>query len=123
MAQFDHEKLDVYRLAIRFVVLARQVVRAFPRGQSYLTDQLQRAALSIVLNIAEGAGEYSKKDKARIYRFALRSATECAAILDVCHALELCSGPSSSAGNEVLVRIASMMTRLIRRSDDQGESA
>lgn len=122
MAQFDHEKLDVYRLAIQFVVMARQLVRTFPRGQSYLTDQLQRAALSIILNIAEGAGEFSRKDKARFYRFALRSTSECAAILDVCHALEFCEQYSASTGNGVLVRIASMLTRLSRRSEPQEES-
>ena len=79
---FDHEKLDVYRAAIRFVVLVDEIIPTLPRGRAYLVDQIQRAASSIALNIAEGAGEYSSNEKIRFYRMAKRSATECASILD-----------------------------------------
>ena len=84
MTHFGHEKLDVCKVAIDFVALADDIVESLPRGRGYLADQLHRAATSIPLNIAEGAGEYSSKDKARSYRMALRSATECAALIDVC---------------------------------------
>ena len=80
--RFDHERLDVYRLALEFVAIANDLVESFPHGRAYLPDQLQRAATSVPLNVAEGAGEHSKRDKARFYRMARRSATECAAILD-----------------------------------------
>ena len=86
---FDHERLDVYQVALDFVVLADEVAERLPRGRSALADQLQRAATSVPLNIAEGAGEYSRKEKARFYRIALRSATESAAILDVSRRLQL----------------------------------
>ena len=49
----DHEKLDVYHIAIEFVILSDVIVEHLPRGRAYLSDQLQRAALSISLNIAE----------------------------------------------------------------------
>jgi len=65
MAQFDHEKLDVYAVAIDFVVLANDVAELLPRGRAYVADQLQRAGTSILLNVAEGAGEFSSKEKAR----------------------------------------------------------
>src|SRR5580692_9880286 len=86
---FDHEKLDVYHLAIEFITVAETIVMHLPRGRGYLSDQLQRAALSISLNIAEGAGEYAVDEKARFYRMAKRSATECAGVLDVCQRLRL----------------------------------
>ncbi len=85
----DHEKLTVYQVAIEFVVLADVIIEHLPRGRAYLSDQLQREGLSIPLNIAEGAGEYSIDEKARFYRMAKRSATECAGILDVCQRLQL----------------------------------
>ncbi|MFT4058906.1 MAG: four helix bundle protein [Legionella sp.] len=59
MQYFDHEKLDVYQKAIEFVVLIESIVKQFPKGRAYLIDQLQRAGSSGVLNIAEGAGEFS----------------------------------------------------------------
>jgi four helix bundle protein len=49
MNELDHEQLDVY------VAWADEVVERLPRGRAYLADQLQRAATSIALSIAEGA--------------------------------------------------------------------
>src|ERR1700729_1218886 len=88
----DHEKLTVYQVAIEFVILSDEVIENLPRGRAYLSDQLQRAALSISLNIAEGAGEYAIDEKARFYRIAKRSATECAGILDICYPFTPCRG-------------------------------
>ena len=76
MSCFDHEKLDVYRVALEFVVLVDGIIEYLPVGKAYLGDQLKRACSSIPLNIAEGAGEYSGNEKMRFYRMAKRSATE-----------------------------------------------
>ena len=112
MDTFDHEKLDVYRASIEFVATANSVAEGLPRGSSYLVDQLHRAASSIPLNIAEGAGEYSSKEKARFYRMARRSATECAAILDVCVALKLVKMEDLLGPRELLLRIVAMLVGL-----------
>ena len=74
----DHERLDVYHLALDCVVFANGIVEALPRGRSHLADQFTRASTSIVLNIAEGAGKRSKGDKRRYYLTARGSATESA---------------------------------------------
>jgi four helix bundle protein len=113
VTSFDHEKLAVYQAAIDFVGLADDLIEAFPRGRAYLADQLQRAATSIALNIAEGAGEYSRGDKARFYRMALRSATECAALLDVLGRLKLGEVERLTRGHDALVGIVSMLTRMV----------
>lgn len=81
--QFAHQRLRVYESAAGFVELAYQLVNALPSGHAMLSDQLRRAAVSICLNIAEGAGEYRSREKARFYRIARRSGTECAAIVDI----------------------------------------
>ncbi|MDQ7779187.1 MAG: four helix bundle protein [Planctomycetota bacterium] len=120
MPEFDHEKLDVYLAAIEFVAIADEIVENLPRGRAYLADQLHRAATSVPRNIAEGAGEFSRKDKARFYRMALRSATECAAILDVCHCLNLLAAERRAPGRELLLRIVSMLTRMVRNIDESG---
>ena len=113
---FDHERLDVYQAAIEFVVLANDLAEQLPRGRGYLADQLQRASTSIVLNVAEGAGEFSSAEKLRFYRMARRSATECAAILDVCKRLGLLKQELHQQGRELLLRVVSMLIRIARPS-------
>jgi four helix bundle protein len=116
---FDHEQLHVYRLALDFAALADEIVAQLPRGRSHLADQLSRASTSIVLNVAEGAGKFSKPDKRRYYITAIGSATESAAILDVCMRLNLASGSSHSAGKGILERVVSMLVKLAK-SMEQG---
>jgi four helix bundle protein len=111
----DHEKLNVYQVAIEFVILADEVIEHLPRGRAYLSDQLQRAALSIPLNIAEGAGEYAIDEKARFYRMAKRSATECAGVLDVCQRLRLVEESRYMKGRELLIGIVSMLIKMAQK--------
>lgn len=112
----DHEKLDAYHIAIEFVVLSDAVIENLPRGRGYLSDQLQRAALSIALNIAEGAGEYAIDEKVRFYRMAKRSATECASILDVCQKLQLLDEHKYAKGRDIIIRIVSILTKMAQRT-------
>jgi len=115
MNQFDHDKLDVYHLAIDFFALADNVIDGLPKGRSKLADQLSRAALSISANIAEGAGEFSGDAKASFYRIASRSATECAAILDACGKVQIADERLLADGRQMLLRIVSMLIKLGKR--------
>jgi four helix bundle protein len=114
----DHERLDVYLVALDFVVFANEVIERLPRGRSHLADQLTRASTSIVLNLAEGAGKLSKLDKRRYYLTARGSATESAALLDVCLRLKLVGEPEHRAGKERIVRIVAMLIKLAMSLED-----
>lgn len=114
MNYFDHEKFIVYQVSIEFIELSNTVVENLPISKAYLADQLKRASSSITLNIAEGAGEFSANEKKRFYRMARRSATECAAILDICHKLQLIDQPNQVKARELLIRIVSMLTKLVK---------
>ncbi|MSP63298.1 MAG: four helix bundle protein, partial [Myxococcales bacterium] len=71
------QKLDVYRRALELLALASPIATCAPRGNSFLTEELNRAALSIPWNIAEGAGRFGAPDGARFYSIARGSAMEC----------------------------------------------
>jgi four helix bundle protein len=113
---FDHEKLDVYQVSLSLVILLDEVVKKFPRGSAYLSDQLMRAGTSVPLNIAEGAGEYSSNEKIRFYRMARRSATECASIIDVCKKLKIIEDALYQNGRDLLLRLVSMLTKMAQAS-------
>ncbi|MFW6201572.1 MAG: four helix bundle protein [Gemmatimonadota bacterium] len=112
---FTHRRLDVYHAALDFVQLAATIVQGFPRGHGHMADQLRRASISIPLNIAEGAGEFSARDKARFYRIARRSALECAAVMDLARVLGLAEDDGVRQAIAVLRRIVAMLTQLISR--------
>jgi four helix bundle protein len=123
MSSFTHERLDVDRVAIEFLLLADQVAAGLPRGRAYLADQLRRAAWSIPLNVAEGAGEFASADKARFYRMARRSGTECAAILHACRVMTLSPEEPSELARSLLDRIVAMLTALVLRLQEPGADA
>jgi four helix bundle protein len=111
-AQLDAEKLRVYAVAVEFQTLAASLS---PKGQAVLRDQLERASLSIALNIAEGAGRSSRPDKNRFYGIARGSANECAAVIDLLRARGLASEAACSQARELIVRIVQMLTKLQQR--------
>jgi four helix bundle protein len=111
---FDHERLDVYQLALDFLALAERMIQALPKGRSHLADQLTRASISIVLNIAEGAGKFSRADKRRYYLVARGSATESAALLDIYFRLSLAVDADYHSGKAMLERVVAMLVNLAR---------
>jgi four helix bundle protein len=81
---FDFEQFPVYKLALEYAKNAEDLLLQLDSPKnSRIADQLSRASLSISLNIAEGAGRYSRADKKHFYITARGSVFECVAILDV----------------------------------------
>jgi four helix bundle protein len=112
---FDHEKLDVYREAIAFVGWLSEVIENTPKLGD-VKDQIDRASTSIGLNLAEGNGKYSPKDRCRFFDTAHGSALECAAALDMMVAKKKLTTDQIRAGKERLQRIVRMLMGLIKRN-------
>ena len=110
----DHERLDVYQCAIRFVATALDLLANMPKGQAQLADQLRRAAFSIPLNIAEGAGKVTPRDRSRFHAIARGSAMECGAILDIIALLDMPADADIPACKALLVRVVSMLSKMCR---------
>lgn len=125
---FDHEKLDVYQLELRFVtwvtaLLVKIKQQSTDARIAEVSDQLDRASLSALLNTAEGNGRRQRRTRAKFFDDARGSATECAACLDALVAKGVCSGGEIDEGKQLLLRIASMLTKLIERFDTSSSSS
>ena len=87
--EFDFENLSVYQKGLRFVDAMFILSDSLPsRVQYSLGDQLRRASISIVNNIAEGSDKRTPKERTQFYRIALSSARECVPMLTICRSQE-----------------------------------
>jgi four helix bundle protein len=120
---FDHDRLDVYRLAVEYTAESFREAQGLSGLHRRARDQWLRAAQSIPLNIAEGNGKRSPKDRARFFEIARGSALECAAIQDVLAASDGLDLASHAAMKSKLKRIVSMLTRMVMKSDAVSESS
>ena len=112
---FAHEKLEVYQEAIAFIAWLSTLLEESVRiGED--KDQLDRASTSIPLNIAEGNGKYTSKDRCRFFDIAHGSALECAAGLDVLVTKRKCVPEEIRPGKERLQGIVRMLMGLIKRN-------
>jgi four helix bundle protein len=120
---FDHEKLDVYRLSIEYVACSFKIAMDLTGNNRHARDQWLRASQSIPLNIAEGNGKQSLKDKNRFFEIARGSALECAAIHDILLINDAIDSEINRRGKSDLKRIVSMLTRLIQRTGTVSEGS
>jgi four helix bundle protein len=119
---FDHERLDVYQLELQFIAWASELLLEVEtrggRRVREVSDQLDRASLSSLLNTAEGNGKRQRQVRVKFFDDARGSATECAACLDALVAKRVCSSERTRDGKEMLVRVVQMLTRLVQLYSD-----
>ena len=102
---FDHENLDVFKLAVEVARWVRDT--PFRRGDADLRDQTLRAARSVVLNLAEGRARGGDAGRNH-FRVAWGSAAE------ACAALDLVDLPSAAEQQQKLRRVGAMLRGLAR---------
>ncbi len=82
--EYKFQKLDVYKIALEYLDLTYVVAKFFPDSEKYnLKSQIERAATSIVLNIAEASTGQSDPEQHRILGLSLRSYLETVACVDI----------------------------------------
>ena len=115
---FSHEKLFVYQRAIEFVAWLEPMLQELPSTIA-AKSQLDRASTSVPLNIAEGNGKFSPKDRARFFQIAQGSALECAAALDVLVAKQQIGRQEAIGGKAFLEEVVNMLMRMLDRLDSR----
>ena len=108
----DLDNLDAYRVSLEFQAFVTTILSG---AHGELRSQLDRAALSISLNVAEGSGRRPGASRRHFYSIARGSALECVAILDVMAGRAQLSLADLRRGRTFLVRIVQMPTKLRQR--------
>jgi four helix bundle protein len=110
---FQFEKLLVYEKAVDFADQVCATTEEFTRGYGFLVDQLNRAALSISANIAEGNGRFTKADRKNFFIIARGSVQECVPLLELARRRKLIDEPNHAELKSQLEEISKMLSGLI----------
>src|SRR5688572_2845818 len=78
---FSYQKLEVYNKAFLQNQIIHRALKNSKNVPVYVRNQLGRASLSIMLNIAEGSGKFSPKDRRNYYVTARGSVFECSSLV------------------------------------------
>jgi four helix bundle protein len=116
---FIFEKLKVYQKALDLSVYAIKIASKFEYKYSRIRDQFIGAIISIPLNIAEGNGRGSKKEKINFYKIARSSSFECIAIVSICRDIELFDNDTATQIRNEIRIISMMLSGLIKYNLDR----
>ena len=116
---FMFENLEVYQKAVNLADSIAGSTEEFARGYYFLADQLNRAALSIATNIAEGNGRFTKPDRKNFFVIARGSTQECVPLLELARRRNLVSDAKSEQLRNELEIIAKMISGLINGLDNR----
>jgi len=106
-------RLRVFREAEELAVLIYRLTRTMPSDERYgLVQQMRRAGVSVVSNIAEGCGRGGNKELVRFLSIALGSATELECQLRLAQRLSYIDATPYESANEHIRRVERMLTRL-----------
>jgi four helix bundle protein len=107
----DYHPLDIWNRALAYTVQGYQFAAQLPAEERYnLAAQVRRAAVSVPLNIAEGAGCDASPEFARFLGYAYRSLKEVVTCLELCQRLYPAVAPSAA---ETLIDEGNQMSRMV----------
>jgi len=112
--KLNHQKLEVYICSRAFTLACYKLVKDLPAEEKFgMISQIRRAALSIHLNIAEGASRKSEVERRRYYEIARGSIIEIDAALDIANDLNYLNNINMEGMEQKMIRAFKLLTGLI----------
>lgn len=109
--KFYFENLKIYQKGLDLAINICKVAGSFPFKFSRIRDQLIGAIISVPLNIAEGTGRRSSKEKRNFYRISQSSLFECIPLLKICNELKLINKNDYIQFNQEIIELSKMLTK------------
>lgn len=111
----SHQDLEVWQRAVELTVAVYSHTRCFPRHELWgLAGQMQRAAVSVPANIAEGHGRSHTKEYLQSLSHAYGSLMELQTHVIIAQRLEYLDNRAANSLLEHASRIAQMLNALMR---------
>ena len=119
----SYQDLKAWHMAMELVIKSYEIVKQFPKGEQFwLTSQLQRAAVSIPANIAEGHGRSYRKEYLRHLSIAKGSLVELETHLQIANRLGYCNNIETKAFLSKTNSIGQMLTGLRKTLESNSSS-
>jgi four helix bundle protein len=113
--KLNHQKLEIFIVTRQFVLECYKLSNTLPGDERYgMVSQIRRAAVSVYLNIAEGASRKSEIERKRFYEIARGSAIEIDAALDIADDLGYLKNFDTVQLGETMISSFKLLTRLIQ---------
>ena len=123
MDDFYYRKLNVYHISKQLVIDIYSISKKFPASEQFgLTNQIQRAAVSIPSNIAEGMGRFSIKERIHHLEFSLGSLMEVMCQLEIAESLNYISANELTIQEGNIKEISKMLTGLRRTFEEKNNN-
>ena len=108
----NHERLVCYRLLMEIAKKMPCLTNLLPRGEGYIIDQLKRALASSILNLCEGNGRQSQKERNRFFDISMASMSETSSAIDIISAYGYIPKQMADDIKILLIRAYSMVRKL-----------
>jgi four helix bundle protein len=113
----NHQKLDIYSISKTFLFECYKLTKSLPIEEKFgMISQIRRAALSVHLNIAEGASRKSVVERKRYYEIARGSVIEIDAALDIAKEIEYLNNLELNKLGESMISCFKILTKLLSNS-------
>ncbi len=115
-----HTKLEVYPIARQLVSEVYKLTKSFPADERFgISSQIQRASVSVMLNIAEGSARRSGSERCRYYEIARASLVELDAAIEIAHTLCYFRTVDHPKLEPLIINTFKKLTLLIKSNRDQ----
>jgi four helix bundle protein len=112
--KLNHQKLDVYQCAKALSIECYKVSKIFPQEERFnMIQQIRRAALSVVLNIAEGCSRRSETERKRFFEISRGSLIEIDAAFDIAKELGYFDAERCFVLRELMNKVFSMLSKML----------
>jgi len=112
----DFRDLDIWKKGIEIVKDIYNIVEKFPKQEFYgLVSQIQRSAVSIPSNIAEGFNRFHNKEYKQFLYIALGSCAELETQIEIASELKYINDEKKKGILEKIKHESRMLTNLIKK--------
>ena len=115
-----HEHTIAYQRCLALMEVTRGIIDQFPRGFSFLADQLRRSSSSPARNFAEGYYQDSRPQQRRYFGYAIQSARETSASFDSARAFRIARDEKLSQGKGLCLEIVKILSKFPTARRTQG---